>query len=151
MAAVSVFNSIQLLILATIMVAMSGSNVSIAYIIKACYAFLNNFGVIALMILPKLYECYKNKGDAISIRFSNNPRNSQPNNSHTGGYISGLGNVSHIDRSALTDTRRLSTKRLSDESIAEEKNDEYTENEQRDSEKTEQPVLCETKDTSSSD
>ena len=133
MAAVSVFNSIQLLILATIMVAMSGSNVSIAYIIKACYAFLNNFGVIALMILPKLYECYKNKGDAISIRFSN-PRNSQPDNS--GGYISGLGNVSHIDRSSLVDARRLSTKRLSDESIAEEKNDEYIENEQRNSEKT---------------
>ena len=149
MAAVSVFNSIQLLILATIMVAMSGSNVSIAYIIKACYAFLNNFGVIALMILPKLYECYKNKGDAISIRFSNNPRNNYQ--AHTGGYISGLGDVSHIDRSALTDARRLSTKRLSDESIAKEKNDEYTENEQRDSEKTEQPVLCETKDTSSSD
>lgn len=135
MAAVSVFNSIQLLILATIMVAMSGSNVSIAYIIKACYAFLNNFGVIALMILPKLYECFKNKGDAVSIRFSN-PRNSQPDNSHKGGYISGLGNVSHIDRSSLVDARRLSTKRLSDESIAEEKNDEYTENEQRDSEKT---------------
>ena len=86
------------------------------------------------MILPKLYECYKNKGDAISIRFSNNPRNNYQ--AHTGGYISGLGDVSHIDRSALTDTRRLSTKRLSDESIAEEKNDEYTENEQRDSEKT---------------
>ena len=98
------------------------------------------------MILPKLYECYKNKGDAISIRFSN-PRNSQPDDSH-GGYISGLGNVSHIDRSALSDTRRLSTKRLSDESIAKEKNDEYTEGIAR---RLKQPVLCETKDTSSSD
>ena len=62
MAAVSVFNSIQLLILATIMVAMSGNNVSIAYIIKACYAFLNNFGVVALSKYHKLwyvsYTCY---------------------------------------------------------------------------------------------
>jgi len=144
MAAVSVFNSIQLLILATIMVAMSGSNVSIAYIIKACYAFLNNFGVIALMILPKLYECYKKKGDRISISLTNlRTRNNYQ--AHTGGYISGLGDVSHIDRSALTGARRLSTKRLSDESIAEEKNDEYTENGQRNSKKTE------IKDTSSSD
>ena len=63
-------------------------------------------------------------------------RNNYQYQAHTGGYISGLGDVSHIDRSALTDARRLSTKRLSDESIAEEKNDEYTENEQRDSEKT---------------
>ena len=58
MAAVSVFNSIQLLILATIMVAMSGSNVSIDFIIKASYAFLNNFGVIALSkydILPLIF------------------------------------------------------------------------------------------------
>ena len=102
------------------------------------------------MILPKRYECYKKKGDRISISLTNlRTRNNYQ--AHTGGYISGLGDVSHIDRSALTDARRLSTKRLSDESIAKEKNDEYTENEQRDSEKTEQPVLCETKDTSSSD
>ena len=55
MAAVSVFNSIQLLILASIMVAMSGNNVSIAYIIKVCYAFLNNFGVVALSKYHSLY------------------------------------------------------------------------------------------------
>jgi len=55
MAAVSVFNSIQLLILASIMVAMSGNNVSIAYIIKVCYAFLNNFGVVALSKCHSLY------------------------------------------------------------------------------------------------
>ena len=55
MAAVSVFNSIQLLLLATIMVAMSGNNVSIAYIIKVCYAFLNNFGVVALSKYHSLY------------------------------------------------------------------------------------------------
>ena len=58
MAAVSVFNSIQLLILATIMVAMSGNNVSIAYIIKACYAFLNNFGVVALSKYHKFVVCF---------------------------------------------------------------------------------------------
>jgi hypothetical protein len=76
---------------------MSGNNVSIAYIIKACYAFLNNFGVIALMILPKLYQCYHNKGDNVNSRLSVTV--SQPVTQP--GYISGLGNVSHIDRASL--------------------------------------------------
>ena len=82
---------------------MSGNNVAIAYIIKACYAFLNNFGVIALMILPKLYQCLLNKGDDVNLHVSalGNRRRSQPT-PHQGGNISGLGDVSHIDRATLS-------------------------------------------------
>lgn len=86
---------------------MSGNNVAIAYIIKACYAFLNNFGVIALMILPKLYQCLLNKGDDVNLNVSaigNHRRRSQPT-PHQGGNISGLGDVSHIDRASLSNTR----------------------------------------------
>jgi len=105
MAAVCVFNSIQLLLIATIIVAMSGNNVAIAYIIKACYAFLNNFGVIALMILPKLYKCLLNKGDDVNLAVSGirNTRRSQPPTQQ--GNISGLGDVSHIDRASLYNDR----------------------------------------------
>ena len=85
---------------------MSGNNVAIAYIIKACYAFLNNFGVIALMILPKLYQCLLNKGDDVNLNVSGmgNHRRSQPT-PHRGNNISGLGDVSHIDRASLSNTR----------------------------------------------
>ena len=84
---------------------MSGNNVAIAYIIKACYAFLNNFGVLALMILPKLYQCLLNKGDDVNLNVSGmgNHRRSQPT-PHRGSNISGLGDVSHINRASLSNT-----------------------------------------------
>jgi len=65
MVAVSLFNSIQLLIVATIMVALSGDNNSISYIVRASFAFLNNLGVILLVVAPKLYRCFKGQGDVM--------------------------------------------------------------------------------------
>ena len=53
--AVSLFNSIQLLLVATIMFALSGDNVTISYVVRACYAFANNLGVLVLVVLPKVY------------------------------------------------------------------------------------------------
>ena len=65
--AISLFNSIQLLILTFVMVALSGDNVSISYLIRVCYAFLNNFGVMALVCVPKLYRCVIGKGDETKL------------------------------------------------------------------------------------
>ena len=65
--AISLFNSIQLLILATVIIVLSGDNVSISYLIRASYAFLNNFGVIALVVVPKLYPCLIGKGNKTVI------------------------------------------------------------------------------------
>jgi hypothetical protein len=53
------------------------------------------------MILPKLYQCYYNKGDDVHSRLATTVV--QP--SHQAGYISGLGNVSHIDRATLYNNR----------------------------------------------
>ena len=55
MVAICLFNSIQLLLIATIMYALSGDNVAIGYLVRSSYAFLNNAGVLALVVLPKVY------------------------------------------------------------------------------------------------
>lgn len=90
---------------------MSGNNVAIAYIIKACYAFLNNFGVIALMILPKLYQCLLNKGDDVNLAMTGVHTAQQ-------GNISGLGNVSHINRDSLTNDRASSAEDMTPSSTS---------------------------------
>ena len=110
--------SIQLLIIATIIVAMSGNNVAIAYIIKACYAFLNNFGVIALMILPKLYQCLLNKGDDVDLAMTGVRNNARTQHTAQQGNISGLGDVSHINRASLTNDRASSTEDMAPSSAS---------------------------------
>ena len=113
---------------------MSGNNVAIAYIIKACYAFLNNFGVIALMILPKLYQCLLNKGDDVNLAMTGVRSNASAQHTAQQGNISGLGNVSHINRASLTTDRASSaedmtpsststSKRPTEPAIAEESDD----------------------------
>ena len=32
-----------------------GDNVTISYVVRACYAFANNLGVLVLVVLPKVY------------------------------------------------------------------------------------------------
>ena len=56
MVAICLFNSIQLLMIAAIMFALSGDNVSISYLVRSSYAFLNNLGVLLLVVLPKIYS-----------------------------------------------------------------------------------------------
>jgi hypothetical protein len=136
--------SIQLLIIATIIVAMSGNNVAIAYIIKACYAFLNNFGVIALMILPKLYQCLLNKGDDVNLAMGGVRNNARPqHNPVQQSHISGLGDVSHINRASLTNDRASSMeditpsstfKRPTEPDIAEECDDDFADNDVKEAE-----------------
>jgi ribose transport system substrate-binding protein len=63
MVAISLFNSIQLLLVASFMLALSGDNVSISYAVRVCYAFLNNIGVLALIVCPKVYVCLKGRGN----------------------------------------------------------------------------------------
>mmetsp|Transcript_7044 Transcript_7044/g.16456 ORF Transcript_7044/g.16456 Transcript_7044/m.16456 type:complete len:774 (+) Transcript_7044:155-2476(+) len=65
MVAVSLFNSIQLLMVAAIMLSLSDDNVAISYVVRASYAFLNNVGVVVLIVGPKLYKCITGKGDII--------------------------------------------------------------------------------------
>lgn len=92
--AISLFNSIQLLILATVMVGLSGDNVSISYLIRVCYAFLNNFGVLALVCVPKLYLCFVGRGDETKLTAKKSS-------------ISGLDNASAVDsRSAVVVANR---------------------------------------------
>ena len=72
------------------------------------------------MILPKLWICYRGDGN-VSLAFNNTARPQQSGG--TGArYISGLGDVSHVDRNALS-----STKRSTNEDIA---SDDFTENEE---------------------
>ena len=114
----SLLQSIQLLIIATIIVAMSGNNVAIAYIIKACYAFLNNFGVIALMILPKLYQCLLNKGDDVNLAMTGIRSAKPQHNPVQQSHISGLGDVSHINRASLTNDRASSAEDMTPSSTS---------------------------------
>jgi hypothetical protein len=65
MVAVSLFNSIQLLLVASVMLVLSGDNVSISYAVRVSYAFLSNIGVLALIVCPKVYVCLKGRGDVM--------------------------------------------------------------------------------------
>jgi hypothetical protein len=65
MVAISLFNSIQLLLVASFMLALSGDNVSVSYAVRVCYAFLNNVGVLALIVCPKVYVCLKGWGNVM--------------------------------------------------------------------------------------
>jgi len=60
--AISLFNYIQIRVVATFIIGLSGDKVSISYLIRVCYAFLNNFKAIALIIVSKLYPCVIGKG-----------------------------------------------------------------------------------------
>jgi hypothetical protein len=60
---ICLFNSIQLLLVASVMLALSGDNVAISYYVRASYAFLNNVGVLFLIVGPKLYLCITGRGD----------------------------------------------------------------------------------------
>lgn len=80
---------------------------------------------LATVILPKLWICYRGDGN-VSLTFNNRAGTQQ---SRAGGpgqisgtYISGLGDVSHIDRDRLT-----STKRSTNEDIA---SDDFNDNEE---------------------
>ena len=53
------------------------------------------------MILPKLYQCIIGKGDSVNL-FQASGTQSNKASVVKEGHISGLGNVSHIDRSSLT-------------------------------------------------
>ena len=75
------------------------------------------------MILPKLWICYRGDGN-VSLTFNNTARTQKQSGGAGGsgaGYISGLGDVSHVDRNALS-----STKRSTNEGIA---SDDFNENE----------------------
>jgi hypothetical protein len=63
MVAISLFNSIQLLLVASGMLVLSGDNVSVSYAVRVIYAFLNNVGVLALIVCPKVYVCLRGRGD----------------------------------------------------------------------------------------
>jgi hypothetical protein len=65
MVAISLFNSIQLLLMASFMLALSGDNVSVSYAVRVSYAFLNNVGVLALVVCPKVYVCLKGRGNVM--------------------------------------------------------------------------------------
>ena len=68
MVAISLFNSIQLMLVAMIMFALSGDNVTISYVVRVCYAFLNNLGVLALIVVPKVYGSLFGKETTIASR-----------------------------------------------------------------------------------
>jgi hypothetical protein len=65
MVAISLFNSIQLLLVASVMLVLSDDNVSISYAVRVSYIFLNNVGVLALIVCPKVYVCLKGRGDVM--------------------------------------------------------------------------------------
>ena len=80
---------------------------------------------LATVVLPKLWICYRGDGN-VSLTFNNRAGTQQ---SRAGGpgqisgtYISGLGDVSHVDRNRLT-----SSKRSTNEDIA---SDDFNDNEE---------------------
>lgn len=63
--AIALFNSIQLLLIGAPILALVGDNVATSYLIRICFVFLNNFGVLVLIVLPKLYLCIMGAGDVL--------------------------------------------------------------------------------------
>lgn len=63
--AIALFNSIQLLMIGAPVLALVGDNVGTSYLIRICFVFLNNFGVLALIVLPKMYQCVIGRGDIL--------------------------------------------------------------------------------------
>ena len=63
--AIALFNSIQLLVIAVPILTLVGDNVTTSYLIRICFVFLNNFGVLCLIVLPKMWQCAIGNGDII--------------------------------------------------------------------------------------
>lgn len=63
--AIALFNSIQLLLIGAPILALVGNNVATSYLIRICFVFLNNFGALVLIVLPKLYQCVMGMGDQL--------------------------------------------------------------------------------------
>eukprot|EP00523_Entomoneis_sp_CCMP467_P003119 CAMPEP_0168761992 /NCGR_PEP_ID=MMETSP0724-20121128/23609_1 /TAXON_ID=265536 /ORGANISM="Amphiprora sp., Strain CCMP467" /LENGTH=849 /DNA_ID=CAMNT_0008811133 /DNA_START=137 /DNA_END=2686 /DNA_ORIENTATION=+ len=61
--AICLFNSIQLVLIGTPIVALVGDNTETSYLIRVCIVFLNNFGVLVIIVAPKLYKCLVGEGD----------------------------------------------------------------------------------------
>mmetsp|Transcript_4401 Transcript_4401/g.12166 ORF Transcript_4401/g.12166 Transcript_4401/m.12166 type:complete len:781 (+) Transcript_4401:129-2471(+) len=63
--AICLFNSIQLLLIGAPILALVGDNVATSYLIRVCFVFLNNFGVLVIILMPKLYKCVIGEGDML--------------------------------------------------------------------------------------
>ena len=63
--AIALFNSIQLLVIVTPLLVVVDDNVAISYFIRVCFVFLNNFGVLMLVVVPKLYICVQGLGHLV--------------------------------------------------------------------------------------
>jgi len=61
--AICLFNSIQLLLIGAPILALVGGNVATSYLIRICFVFLNNFGVLVIIVLPKLFKCMIGHGN----------------------------------------------------------------------------------------
>jgi len=82
--AICLFNSIQLLLIGAPIVALVGDNVATSYLIRICFVFLNNFGVLLIIVLPKLYQCMLGKGDKVPTIY--NFTKSEAARSQVGGF-----------------------------------------------------------------
>lgn len=81
--AIALFNSIQLLLIGAPILALVGDNVATSYLIRICFVFLNNFGVLVLIVLPKLYQCAVGLGDVLpEVDFSRISRKSRVTQLH---------------------------------------------------------------------
>ncbi|CAB9527881.1 Inherit from proNOG: Periplasmic binding protein LacI transcriptional regulator [Seminavis robusta] len=83
--AIALFNSIQLLVIVTPLLIVVESSVSTSYFIRVCFVFLNNFGVLMLVVVPKIWKCLQGKGDDIPdlhsmIQANNNKRTGETRN-----------------------------------------------------------------------
>ena len=77
--------------------ALVGDNVATSYLIRICFVFLNNFGVLVLIVLPKLFKCAMGQGDVLpDVNLTTNSRKSRvtqgPNNNVHGSSKSGASN-----------------------------------------------------------
>lgn len=63
--AIALFNSIQLLVIVTPLLIVVDGNVAISYFIRTCFVFLNNLGVLMLVVVPKLYLCVLGQGHKV--------------------------------------------------------------------------------------
>ena len=90
------------------------------------------------MIVPKLYQCLLNKGDEVNLAMPQTGRGNARRSQFTSpqGNISGLGDVSHIDRASLSIDRGSVTeasatsdsRRPTEPDIAEESEDNFQDN-----------------------
>mmetsp|Transcript_11610 Transcript_11610/g.32144 ORF Transcript_11610/g.32144 Transcript_11610/m.32144 type:complete len:812 (+) Transcript_11610:243-2678(+) len=111
--AICLFNSIQLLLIGAPILALVGDNIATSYLIRIGFVFLNNFGVLVIIVCPKVLQCLRGNGNKqdYQMHVHNRQTGMRRSESNYSNYL--VENIRHHDHSAEMGLHETNSGRVS--------------------------------------